>query len=128
MESTILKWVNIAQEDLYCFENPQHTFEMVKGLSPFLHIEEIEDKGVVAYTIYPDFRGRLALSEVFMYVKPEYRGGLIFRDIVRRMEKAAKKNACKIINIGSNIGYKDDKILRLLSLMGYKTDTVSKEL
>ena len=95
---------------------------------PFLTIEEIEDKAVVAYAIYPDFRGRLALSEIFMYVKPEFRGGLIFRDIIRRMERAAEKNACKIINISSNIGYKDDRILRLLSLCGYKTDTVSKEL
>lgn len=128
MESTILKWVNIAQEDLHCFENPQHTFEMVRGLAQFLHIEEIEDKGVVAYIIYPDFRGRKALSEVFMYVRPEYRGGVLFRDIIRRMERAAEKNACKIINIGSNIGYKDDKLLRLLTLMGYKVDTVSKEL
>ena len=128
MESTILKWINIAEDDLHCFEDTKHTFEMVKCLMSFLHIEEIEDKGVVAYTIFPDFRGRLALSEVFMYVRPEHRGGLIFRDIIRRMEKAAEKNACKIINIGSNIGYKDDKILRLLSLMGYKTDTVSKEL
>ena len=128
MESTILKWVNIAQEDLHCFENPQQTFEIVKGMIPYLHIEEIDDKAVVAYAIYPDFRGRKALSEVFMYAKPEYRSGLIFRDIVRRMETAAEKNACKIINISSNIGYKDDRILRLLSLMGYKTDTVSKEL
>lgn len=118
----------MAQEELKCFDNPQNTLAMVNGLIPFLHIEEIEDKAVVAYTIYSDFRGRKALSEVFMYIRPEHRGGLLVRELIKRMEKAAEKNACKIINIGSNIGYKDDKLLRLLTLMGYKVDTVSKEL
>lgn len=132
MERKILKWAKLAQEELNCFDNLDNTVEYVKklGEADLLHIEELSDeRGVVAYMFCPDMRGNMICSELFMYIKPEYRGDIkLFKRIVEIMEQAAKENNCKFVTIGSNIGYRDDKLLSLLSRFGYKPDTVKKEI
>lgn len=132
MERKILKWAKLAQEELNCFDNLDDTVEYVKklGEADLLHIEELSDeRGVVAYMFCPDMRGNMICSELFMYIKPEYRGDIkLFKRIVEIMEQAAKENNCKFVTIGSNIGYRDDKLLSLLSRFGYKPDTVKKEI
>ena len=132
MERKILKWAKLAQEELNCFDNLDNTVEYVKKLdeADLLHIEELSDeRGVVAYMFCPDMRGNMICSELFMYIKPEYRGDIkLFKRIVEIMEQAAKENNCKFVTIGSNIGYRDDKLLSLLSRFGYKPDTVKKEI
>ena len=132
MERKILKWAKLAQEELNCFDNLDNTVEYVKklGEADLLHIEELSDeRGVVAYMFCPDMRGNMICSELFMYIKPEYRGDIkLFKRIVEIMEQAAKENSCKFVSIGSNIGYRDDKLLSLLSRFGYKPDTVKKEI
>lgn len=132
MERKILKWAKLAQEELNCFDNLDNTVEYVKklGEADLLRIEELSDeRGVVAYMFCPDMRGNMICSELFMYIKPEYRGDIkLFKRIVEIMEQAAKENNCKFVTIGSNIGYRDDKLLSLLSRFGYKPDTVKKEI
>ena len=132
MERKILKWAKLAQEELNCFDNLDNTVEYVKKLDEagLLHAEELSDeRGVVAYIFCPDMRGNTICSELFMYIKPEYRGDIkLFKRIVEIMEQAAKENNCKFVTIGSNIGYRDDKLLSLLSRFGYKPDTVKKEI
>ena len=132
MERKILKWAKLAQEELNCFDNLDNTVEYVKklGEADLLHIEELSDeRGVVAYMFCPDMRGNMICSELFMYIKPKYRGDIkLFKRIVEIMEQAAKENNCKFVTIGSNIGYRDDKLLSLLSRFGYKPDTVKKEI
>lgn len=132
MERKILKWAKLAQEELNCFDNLDNTVEYVKklGEADLLHIEELSDeRGVVAYMFCPDMRGNMICSELFMYIKPEYRGDIkLFKRVVEIMEQAAKENNCKFVTIGSNIGYRDDKLLSLLSRFGYKPDTVKKEI
>ena len=64
-----------------------------------------------------------------MYIKPEYRGDMrLFNEVIKIMEQAAKENSCKFVTIGANIGYRDDKLLIILSHYGYKPDTVKKEI
>ena len=138
MERQILKWAEIAQNELHCFKDIDVTVENVKMLAEqgLLHIKELEDfsyiptvkKGVVAYIIVPNFTGELMCVEVFMYIKPEYRNIRLFNEIIQIMEQAAKENGCKFVEIGANIGYRDDKLLKILSRYGYKPDTVKKEI
>lgn len=132
MERKILKWCKAAQEELNCFDSLDNTVNYVIELAKagLLHVEELsDDRGVVAYMFCPDFRGNTICSELFMYIRPEYRGDIkLFKKIIDIMEQAAKENNCKYVTIGSNIGYRDDKLLSLLSRFGYKTDTVKKEI
>lgn len=122
----------MAQEELNCFKDVSETVNYVKKLSDigFLEIKElIDEKGVVAYSIIPDFRGNMYCSELFMYIKPEYRGNVkLFNEIINIIEQAAKEKGCKFITIGANIGYRDDKLLKILSRYGYKPDTLKKEI
>lgn len=132
MERKILKWAKIAQDELNCFDNLDDTVAYVNKLAEMnmLKVEELSDeRGVVAYIIIPDFRGNLLCSELFMYIKPEYRGDIgLFNEVIKIMEEAAKENNCKFVTIGANIGYRDDKLLKILSHYGYKPDTVKKEI
>lgn len=132
MERKILKWAKIAQDELKCFNNLDDTVDYVTRLAAtnMLKVEELSDeRGVVAYMIVPDFRGNMLCSELFMYIKPEYRGDMrLFNEVIKIMEQAAKENSCKFVTIGANIGYRDDKLLRILSHYGYKPDTVKKEI
>ena len=132
MERKILKWAKLAQDELKCFNNLDDTVDYVTRLADMnmLKVEELSDeRGVVAYMIVPDFRGNMLCSELFMYIKPEYRGDMrLFNEVIKVMEQAAKENSCKFVTIGANIGYRDDKLLRILSHYGYKSDTVKKEI
>lgn len=132
MERKILKWAKLAQDELKCFSNLNDTVDYVTRLADMnmLKVEELSDeRGVVAYMIVPDFRGNMLCSELFMYIKPEYRGDMrLFNEVIKIMEQAAKENSCKFVTIGANIGYRDDKLLRILSHYGYKPDTVKKEI
>lgn len=132
MERKILKWAKMAQDELKCFKNLDETVAYVEKLAELgmVHIEELNnERGVVAYMIVPDFRGNMYCSELFMYVKPEYRGDIkLFNKIINKIEQAAKENSCKFITIGANIGYRDEKLLKVLSRYGYKPDTLKKEI
>lgn len=132
MERKVLKWAKLAQDELKCFNNLDDTVDYVTRLADMnmLKVEELSDeRGVVAYMIVPDFRGNMLCSELFMYIKPEYRGDMrLFNEVIKIMEQSAKENSCKFVTIGANIGYRDDKLLRILSHYGYKPDTVKKEI
>lgn len=128
-------WVNEAENDLHCFGTEERK-QSVKNLFNFLaeqgqikyYIPEGR-KGIMAYCICPDFRGGLTVNELFMYIKPEYRGSIkLFKELVDHVEQVAKENNCGSVRIASNIGYDDSKVLRVLKLFGYKTDVVVKYL
>jgi hypothetical protein len=128
----IRKWAEVAQKELGSFVDVEHPIAYAKALHEnglLRYVELPEDSGVVAFIIVNDFCGNKQLQEVFMYIRPEFRGNPrnLIR-VVKIMEDAAKENACKSIAIGSNIGYRDDKVLYLLSRLGYKTGTVIKEI
>lgn len=126
-------WLETAQNDLHCFSTDEAK-EQVKKL--FFTLEEQQQllyyfpegkKGVMAYCIVPDFRGGLSVNELFMYIKPEYRGSIkLFKELVNHVEQVAKDTGCSSVRIASNIGYDDAKVLRVLKLFGYETDVVVK--
>ena len=128
-------WINQLQDDLKIY-NTKEKKEIVKAY--FYEIAERkalkyyilpERKGIIAYCIFPDYRGELSLSELFMYIKPEYRGSIrLFKELINHVETVAKENNCLSIRIGANLKYKDTKILKALKLFGYETDVVVKYL
>lgn len=128
-------WINQLQDDLKIYDTEEKK-EIVKTY--FYKIAEqkalkyyilTQRKGIIAYCLYPDYRGELSLNELFMYIKPEYRGSIkLFKELVNHLEKVAKENKCKTVRIGANLNYKDEKILNALQRLGYKTDVVVKDL
>lgn len=126
-------WIEEAQADLHCFKDDEAK-ESVKNLYKALAQQGqikyyILDgrKGIMAYCIIPDFRGGMCVNELFMYIKPEYRGSIkLFKELVNHVEQVAKENKCQSVRIASNIGYDDAKVLRVLQLFGYSTDVVVK--
>lgn len=123
-------WFETAQNDLQGFpsgekgERVRNLFKSIESLRYYF----LEDKkGLIVYCIHYDFRGELTLSELFMYIKQEYRGNIrLFKELIRHIEQTAKENNCKTVRIGANLKYKDEKILRALMALGYKTDAVVK--
>ena len=128
-------WINQLQDDLKIYDTEEKK-EIVKTY--FYKIAEQkalkyyilpQRKGIIAYCLYPDYRGELSLNELFMYIKPEHRGSIkLFKELVNHIEQAAKENNCLSIRIGANLKFKDSKILNALKHFGYKTDTVVKYL
>ena len=126
-------WIETAQNDLHCFPS-EDAKESVKNLFISLAKQNIilyyipeKRQGIMAYCIVPDFRGGMTVSELFMYIRPEYRGSIkLFKELVNHVEQVAKENNCSSVRIASNIGYNDQKVLRVLKLFGYETDVVVK--
>lgn len=126
-------WVETAQNDLHCFpsdeakESVKTLFNTIADQNVLLFYIPEGRKGVMAYCIIPDFRGGMTVNELFMYIKPEYRGSIkLFKELVNYVEQVAKENNCASVRIASNIGYDDQKVLRVLKLFGYETDVVVK--
>lgn len=132
-EQEIRYWLEQAQNDLHCFPSEQAK-ESVYNLfitlkDQVLYYIPEGRKGIMAYCIVPDFRGGMTVNEIFMYIKPEYRGSIkLFKELVNHIEQVAKETGCKSVRIASNIGYDDSKVLRALKLFGYDTDVVVKYL
>jgi GNAT superfamily N-acetyltransferase len=124
-------WLAIASDELKTFTDPFRVGEVFNGLDRIdqLHAYELDgEKGVIAYAITDDMLGGLAVCELFMYIKPEYRGSVrLFKELVNHLEQVAKENNCSCVKIASNIGFKDDTVLKILQRWGYKTDSVSKK-
>ena len=128
-------WLNVAEEDLHCFgteerkESVKQLFNSLAELGQVLYYIPEGRKGIMGYCICPDFRGGQTVNELFMYIKPEYRGNIkLFKELINHVEQVAKENNCASVRIASNIGYDDEKVLRVLKLFGYETDVVVKYL
>lgn len=126
-------WLNTAQNDLHCFpseeakESVKILFNALAEQDQILYYIPEGRKGIMAYCIIPDFRGGFTVSELFMYIKPEYRGSIkLFKELIDHVEQVAKENNCGSVRIASNIGYADQKVLRVLKHFGYETDVVVK--
>lgn len=125
-------WATKAQSELNCFADLEQTIKIHIFLSDdgMFEIEELEDrKGMLAYFISFDCKGKKYLNEMFMYICPQFRGNIrLFKGIINRFEALAQANDCEYLTIGSNIGYKDEVVLNLLERWGYKPDTLKKEI
>lgn len=125
-------WIDLADEELHCFKDKTRVEQLIINLYSvgMLRWYFLEDKkGLMVYCITDDFKGDFTVSEIFMYIKPEYRGNLkLFKELVLHLEEVAKKENIKTVRIGSNIGYNDSLVLKVLERFGYTTDMVVKEI
>lgn len=125
-------WVDALDEDIKCFSDKERVrvFFIKALIAGLIHYYELpEQKGVVVYFISDDYLGNLCLSEVLMYIKRPYRGDVkLFKKLVEHIESEAKAKGCKTVRIGSNTGYNDQGILKVLERWGYKQDAVVKEI
>ena len=88
-----------------------------------------DKKGMICYCITDDFKGGLTVNELFMYIKPKWRGNIrLFKELVNHLEQVAKDNNITTVRIASNIGYSDSQVLKVLQHWGYETDVVVKHL
>ena len=125
-------WLELTKQELDCFVD----VERVKLImSAFINSNQLryyelpEQKGIIAYVISDDFRGRDCVGEIFMYIKPEYRGDIrLFKKLINHLEEVAKENNCHSVKVASNIGYNDVSVLKVLERWGYRTDAVIKEI
>ena len=133
IKEEIDKWVETTQNDLHCFPSEEHKnivrnlfYKLSEQDNFFFHFLE-NKKGLIVYCITPDFRGILTVQELFMYIKPEHRGSIrLFKELINHIEQFAKENGCSSVRIGANLQYKDEKILKVLKLLGYQDDAVVK--
>lgn len=123
-------WLALASEELKTFTDAYRVGQLFIAMDDIdiLRAYELEgEKGVIAYCISDDMLGGMAVCELFMYIKPEYRGNIrLFKELVQHLEDIAKENNCSCVKIASNIGYNDDSVLKILQRWGYKVDTVTK--
>lgn len=126
-------WLEQLQQDLNCYDTEEKK-ETVRSIFYFFAEQKqlkyyILDgrKGIIGYCIQPDFKGEISLNELFLYIKPEYRGSIkLFKELIGHIEQVAKDNNCTSVRIGANLKYKDQKILKALKLFGYEIDAVVK--
>ena len=123
-------WSAIAEDELGDFSEFVGLYEQLAEKGVFRIFEDEYEKSVFAFMVAPDLRGGLYLGELFMYIKPEYRGSIsFFKSMIKNIENYAKNEGCNAIEIGSNCGYKDDKTINaLVRLFGYKHYSVRKEI
>ena len=125
-------WINLADEELHCFKAKERVFQLFHSLyqSGMLKWYFLPDKkGMICYCITDDFKGGLTVNELFMYIKPKWRGNIrLFKELVNHLEHVAKNNNIDTVRIASNIGYSDSQVLKVLQHWGYETDVVVKHL
>lgn len=130
-DKIIRYWATKVQTELNCFTSLEQTIQIHIHLANngMFEFEELEDrKGMLAYFISFDCKGKKYLNEMFMYICPQFRGNIrLFKGMIKRFEDLAQANDCEYVTIGSNIGYKDEVVLKLLGHWGYKHDTLKKE-
>lgn len=125
-------WINLADKELNCFTAKERVFQLFYNLYQANLLKWYflpEKKGIIVYCITDDFRGGLTVNELFMYIKPEFRGNIrLFKELINHLETVAKEQQIKTVRIASNIGYSDSQVLRVLQHWGYHTDVVVKDM
>lgn len=88
-----------------------------------------DETGVFAYSFQIDMTGKIIFSEMLVYIKPEYRGDMrLLRKYINTAENIAREAGCDCLNIGANIGYKDQTWLKILKRWGYSDRSLVKNL
>ncbi len=131
MLEEIKYWTKLIQDEIGSYADVDKAIESMNGIyeAGLLRTFKIKDTGIFAYVITNDFQGRLVLSEIVFYIKPEHRGSLrLVRRYITEIEKIAIANNCNCVKIGADIEFKDSTFIKLLKRWGYSDDTVSKQI
>lgn len=96
-------WIDLADKELNCFTAKDRVFQLFHGLyqAGMLKWYFLEDKkGIIVYCITDDFRGGLTVNELFMYIKPKWRGNIrLFKELINHLEEVAKEQRIKTVRI-----------------------------
>lgn len=74
--------------------------------------------GVVHENLFND---RVRVSDIGVFVLPEYRASRIARDLIEHLEKWAKKQGASEIWLGQTTGDNPNAVVRYYNRLGYKT-------
>ena len=122
-------WVTVVDYDIG-LKDWNATVKWLGELGETLIINEYPNKqGVIMFSVQTDWNGDDYIAEHLMYIKPEYRGSVsMFKKAIKAFEEAAKYYGCKYIILAADIGYRDDKFLSLFQKLGYKPESIRKNL
>lgn len=85
-----------------------------------LYHDDEEIKGLLGGAIYPQFFSKgLTASELFVYVKPSARGGLIGKRLMDSFENWAFAMGASEIRVGVSSGIKQERTVGLYEKLGY---------
>jgi len=118
-------WVNLVAKEFNIDE--EETIKQFDQYAKLDMLKYISNKfGIVAWTVADDFKGRKAVLDLIIYVKPEYRNNpLHLMRMLKILESQGKYHGSLLIS--STFAYKSDQLLSLLVKKGYKINTVRKE-
>lgn len=117
----IKKWTNIIQSDLGTIRDIQYTIDYFESFGSDFVLRELEDGiGIVGCIAQENWNKVKVCIEMIVYLKPEHRGRLGLKKVVKEIEKIAKELDCDYVSFGADIGYRDSKFLNLLKRLGYK--------
>lgn len=127
-ESVIDYWLTEIYNELKTIDL-EKAKSQVRLIKDMLEYFTIDDTGIFAYLIVPDMKGNLMLGEMLFYIRKEHRGSLkLFKRYLDEAERIAVEKKCVSVKIGANMGYKDQKFIRVLQMFGYEVDAVTKEI
>jgi GNAT superfamily N-acetyltransferase len=74
--------------------------------------------GVLHESIFND---RVRVSDIGIYVEPEYRAGSVSRRMIDHLEKWAKEQGAEELWLGQTTGDDFDQVVKYYNRLGYKT-------
>lgn len=83
-------------------------------------------KGFMAVRISTPIAGvDVIASDVALFVKPEFQGGLTVVKLIKRYESWAKEKGAKCIELGVSSGLNHERTLSIYSNLGYRPSSVT---
>lgn len=95
---------------------------------PILKFEFLDDIGVIAYIIVPNYEGKKEFQVAEFYLKKEFRTLKNLNKLYDLVVQLAKKNECKNILMGLHTKHKSESFFKFLSRKGFKLSTMNKEI
>ena len=109
------------RESPFIDEKVLHLFGLtLKYPSKFFIAYDSDFKGFILMSIQEDYFSDTRYAADFcIYIKPENRGGLLFKHLVNAAEKWAKECGAYEVRLGHTTGIKTDTAPRLFGKLGY---------
>ena len=124
MENKVDNWIDKFEADL----NVTVDRKLVHQLYDTGFSLELPNIGFSLCIVNTDLLGNKVCSEIMNYLVPEARNIENLRQLIDFVEETAKNNNCKYVNMGSTIGYSDERVINMYKRFGYKPSVVRKEL
>ena len=123
-EELMQYWIPMVNAEYGLSDRNEASFEFFRKLIPFADLIE-NDKYYIVGLCSTDMWGDPCLSILSWYIKPECRTLCTIKQLQRDIIELAKMKNVRYICQGSHL---DDGILKLLGKLGYKPQTMMKEI